>query len=707
MDSTDIKIARVKRRAKIGLLALIGVGLLLSICSLLLYRYTDWTLLLPEPREVNYTFRCDNRNIEYRNGGTWEDFIVKGVEISASSSDAKYEEYARWFVSISNMNANAVRVHTLMPPDFYRALYAHNEGGRSLWLIQGIELSDETFGEMTDLRSGNMVDLFYDEGRLVIDAVHGNKKTMGYELDVSDFTIAYIIGDHWDPDLVLYTDYVAKEIAGRYSGRYASVWSSADATATLLAEVFDDLFSYETKKYAQQHIMGLGNTQKTDLLFHDSSWATGLNENLAHVNTAHISKTDRVKTGVFAAYRIETGVMLNMSYDPAYTDYTDQNGRQSSLRYYLDALYNTYNQPLLISGTASAGRGVAGQDQIHGYDRGGIGESGQAEALCYLYEQALDAGFCGGTVGYYLDDPTRTAWNMEKVTRHNQRWLDVQDAEQCLGIVALEHAGTPVCTIDGDASEWRGKEVLVRSGGTLLQAAYDESYLYLHMKIPGYNPESDVVYVPLDITPLSGTSENPDQNLIFDRDMDFLLSINGKKRGKISVQEYYEPIEALYMQELEFAYWYVAPPERNSTKFLDVCQYVQPSLYPYAGDHVDAVMANAGLLHYGNGNPEAENYNSLADYCIAGQDIEVRIPWALLNFADPSRMQILGDFYTDGDAFLTIDAFYAGLNLFQDGSISSYPSAPLPLIGWEQVIWQERPRAAYSALQEMFRDIAS
>jgi hypothetical protein len=227
------------------------------------------------------------------------------------------------------------------------------------------------------------------------------------------------------------------------------------------------------------------------------------------------------------------------------------------------------------------------------------------------------------------------------------------------------------------------------------------------MKIPGYNPESDVVYVPLDITPLSGASENPDQKLTFDRDMDFLLSINGKKRGKISVQEYYEPIKALYMQELEYAYWYIAPPERSSTKFLDVCQYVQPSLYPYAGDDVDAVMANAGLLRYGNGNPEAENYDSLADYCITGQDIEVRIPWALLNFADPSRMEILGDFYTDGDAFLTIDSLYAGLNLFQDGSISSYPSAPFPLIGWEQVIWQERPRVAYSALQEMFRDIAS
>ncbi|MDO5112120.1 MAG: hypothetical protein Q4E65_07430 [Clostridia bacterium] len=703
MDATDERIRRAKKKALRGLIWLLCILAVLLVCAFLLHRYSSFTFLMPEPKSVSYAFRCDNRDIEYKNGEEWEPFIVRGVELANSQNGASYDTYARWLASIAAMNANAVRVHAVMPPDFYRALYELNQSGVTLWLLQGVELSDEVFAQMTDMRSGDMVGLLSKEGRLAIDAVHGNKREHGYAYDVSGYTMAYIIGDKWDPDLVLYTDQAASEIAGRFDGRYASVWDTGDPTVTLLAEVFDDLFSYETRKYAQQHIMGLGNTQKTDLLFHDTTWAVGLNENIVDVNTTHISPTARVQTGIFAALRVEPGVMQNLSFDPDYIEFTDAYGVHNPIRYYLDALYNGHRVPVMLGGvTMSASRGCAGLDALLGYDRGGVGETVQADGLSFVYTQAVNAGFCGGCAGYYLDDPHRTAWNMKLFTDHNGRWLDAQDAEQGLGIFALE-PDSPYL-IDGDPSEWKDVPPLVAKDGLMLQAAGDEKYLYLHVHIPNYDAQNDVFYIPFDVTPLSGAAEDRGQNLTYDRDMDFLLSVNGAKRAKLVVQSYYEPVEALYEQELEYEFWFVDPPDPHDDDFVSTQQYVRPALFPDGGGSVNAVLNDTGLLRCGNANPAAPDYDSRADYCVEGEDVELRIPWALLNFTDPSAGRIMGDIYTQGNHSITIDAIYMGFALYKNRAMQQFPSAALALPCYDTPAYRERTRAAYFALRDLFKE---
>ena len=37
---------------------------------------------------------------------------------------------------------------------------------------------------------------------------------------------------------------------------------------------------------------------------------------------------------------------------------------------------------------------------------------------------------------------------------------------------------------------------------------------------------------------------------------------------------------------------------------------------------------------------EAADYDSLADFCFGEDCVEIRIPWALLNFANPAEMLI-------------------------------------------------------------------
>ena len=68
-----------------------------------------------------------------------------------------------------------------------------------------------------------------------------------------------------------------------------------------------------------------------------------------------------------------------------------------------------------------------------------------------------------------------------------------------------------------------------------------------------------------------------------------------------------------------------------------------------------------GKLTYGNGNPNDPDYNSVSDFIINGDDLELRIPWGLLNFSNPSEMQVHDDYYENyGIVNLSIKEIYAG-----------------------------------------------
>ncbi|MFP3472391.1 hypothetical protein R0J90_20260, partial [Micrococcus sp. SIMBA_144] len=48
------------------------------------------------------------------------------------------EEYLRWFKQIGAMNANALRIYTIHPPEFYEAFYEYNQmADEPLYLFHG------------------------------------------------------------------------------------------------------------------------------------------------------------------------------------------------------------------------------------------------------------------------------------------------------------------------------------------------------------------------------------------------------------------------------------------------------------------------------------------------------------------------------------------------------------------------------------------
>lgn len=88
---------------------------------------------------------------------------------------------------------------------------------------------------------------------------------------------------------------------------------------------------------------------------------------------------------------------------------------------------------------------------------------------------------------------------------------------------------------------------------------------------------------------------------------------------------------------------------------------------------------------------------------INGDYVEVRLPWQLLNFSNPSEMQVHDDYYECyGVENLSIDEIYIGVGASDSGEKRISMKA-VELEGWgEKVTYHERLKKSYYALQELW-----
>lgn len=146
----------------------------------------------------------DNTFSVYENGA-WKNMFVKGMNIGTAIPgipEGSFPEdtaiYSEWLEKIGQMNANTIRVYTLMPSGFYRALdiYNTNHQDKPLYLLQNISPSSEP-------PSGDLLNQEYNAAykqaiQDTINAVHGNaklktKEGMNSDLYMNDVS-GYILG---------------------------------------------------------------------------------------------------------------------------------------------------------------------------------------------------------------------------------------------------------------------------------------------------------------------------------------------------------------------------------------------------------------------------------------------------------------------------------------------------------------------------------
>lgn len=706
----------MKRFLIICVFLLAAIGLFAFV-----FLYTSVSIPFLQPKlQVPIAF-TSHKDIYLNADGKPTPFEIKGVDIGAgipghfaTEFSIDYDTYLKWFSLIQEMNANVVRIYTISDPVLYQALYDYNTGrANPLYLIQGVWVDDSAMRSGKDAFDPAFIQVFQNDCRKAVDVIHGRRSIWyngryasgNYRYDVSKWTLGYIIGVEWETDVVLYTDDV-QESKSAFRGEYLYTDENATAFESMLARTGDELMRYETVKYGQQRLLAFSNWPETDPLNHEQ-WRWTQDTNLAHVDVEHIHATDAVFSGMFASYHVYPYFPPFLDFEKAYVNYKDTEGKSNPYLGYLTALNQHHSIPVVISefGLPSS-RGIARINQSMGMNQGHLSETEQAQQLPILYESIKKAGCAGGIVFEWQDEWFKRTWNtwpMVDLAR-NAFWSDYQTNEQSFGLITFDPGkDRSIVYVDGDLADWTDTQPLTQNGSLSLKMQYDEKYLYFLVEDDRLTQDSKL-YLPLDVTPLSGAYADSMHQLTFSRPTDFIICIDGKENSHVFVQEYYDCLYATQRREIWNEDAFLNPPASDSSEFHEILLFLRGKMLFQDGTVSEPWTFPTGKMTYGDGNPSDASFNSLADFCFGEHAVEIRLPWQLFNFSDPSTMMIHDDYYLNyGVKDRHINELYVGVMLQEGTKSSSTNFTRLGLSGWDNhPTWHTRMKASYYAMQAAF-----
>jgi hypothetical protein len=674
------------------------------------------TQIYKDEQSIQYMSKVDSEYFYIYKDNKWQKQFIKGVNMGAAKPGyfpgefgVTKEDYLRWFKYISDMNSNTIRVYTILKPDFYNALYEYNSGTNNpLYLIQGVWINEENIAKYKDVYNAEIENAFKSDIETTIDVLHGNKiikRNRGYaygiyEKDVSVYVLGYILGIEIDPDLVVTTNNNNKDKVN-YDGKYLY---SKDASPfeNFLCESGDLCIDYETKNYSMQRPVSFTNWVTTDMLSHPNEPFP--DEDLVSVNMEHIKKKDSFKAGLFASYHIYPYYPDLMNYQKEYANFKDENGKINTYKAYLNDLKKEHSMPIIVAEFGiPASRGNAHENIHMGFNQGNVTESEQGEMDAFMLKDIYEEGYAGALVFAFQDEWFKRTWNTMELDLPERRafWNDQQTNEQHFGLLAFDPGDKEsTCYVDGNISDWEDSIPIYKNNETQLYMKSDEAYVYFMVKDTKFNFDKDRLIIPIDTIQNQGNLNYNGVN--FNKAADFVVSINGKEKSQILVDPYYDSFQYIYGEKFNMISKVKEYELKNSGKFMPMYLCLNKAFY-LPEDKVDMPFSKyeTGKLTFGDSNPKSSDYNSLADFYVKDNTVEIRIPWQLLNAMDPSTKMFMNDLHIDGIKPMKIEGLSAGAGVLEKRG-SNIEMNMYSLKEWENPIYHERLKPSYFILKEAF-----
>lgn len=662
-------------------------------------------------------FSARGENFYYSaNGGAPAPLFIKGINIGPTLPDTPldypsipYEVCWDWFADIKNMNANAVKVFTVMNPDFYRALYDFNVAEGELFLMQGVPVNEDVLAEMEHAfdKDGALAQSMDASSRFAVDAVHGNThcEVRGeYAANVSSLTIGYILGLEWDANFVSLTN----EIAGKeaFTGDYLYT-SAAEPFENFLAAAGDALIRHEYDNYGQQRPIAFLNYATTDVLTHEDEPVPY--DDMAAINTENILAGQAYTAGMFAAVDVYPYYPEFMNVTRPYLKAED-GGSINTFKAYLRELKAHYSMPVVVAEFGlPTSRGMA-HESVMGYNQGRISERDQGRYLLSMMQDIYGLDYAGGFIFIWQDEWFKRTWNIYNAPELPVRFLNVQSAEQRFGIAAYEPGDADMASYpDGSTDEWSQADIVMRDEKLTLYARQDEAFLYLMIDTGGaFTPGEDTLYIALSTTGGRGLDFSTRHGLEFSVPADFVLEIKGRDDTRLTVAS----TNDLFYYNSAYV-WGSEPPvpayeAKDSGSFNNIELLLSHSFkVPYEQEARPYTSYETGLLKYGNANPTSAEYDSLADFYEKDGIVELRLPFNLINIADPSARLAIGNFYEQGGIVpFEVSSFYLGavLNADENALAELYP---YELRSYAYPSYHKRLKESYEILKNGLVDISS
>ncbi len=715
------------------------------------------------PASLQVVARTRGTRFEIREGNSWKQFYIQGVNFGVALPGRYPSEfppdstrYAGWLDTLAAMHANTIRLYTILPPAFYRALRGWNSTNprRAIWLLHGVwtELPPNDDFDDAAWKGG-----FQTEMRRVVDVVHGaatippapGHAAGSYDADVSRWTLGYIIGREWEPFAVKAFD--ATKPRGNYAGRFLEV-RTGPAMDLWMARQCDFMLSYEADTYNALRPIAYTNWPTLDPLKHpteagtseEAAWrhrsgrpseskkmeyendAIGLDANLTRPTPAN-------PAGWFASYHAYPYYPDFMMLDPGYRSARSTEGPSSYFGYLQDLVRYHRGVPTLISeyGVPSS-RGTAHQHP-RGWSHGGHDELQMASTDARLTRDIREAGAAGAIVFAWLDEWFKKNWiviDYEIPLDNTRRWHNVMDAEQNYGIMGMYAGdGRSRPRLGGDVELWKRLPAVQRAGDPsssglrVIRMGFDESYYYVAVELTRgpFGWDSLGIQLALDThQPRVGQHRLPRTGVESEVGFEFLLDLLRPDSARMAVIPEYNRhdarIEAATGDDRgRFSRRPVVTRDRSDGRFDSLLVITNRARFGRDGTFFPAQAYDRGRLVYGT-----ESASTRSDWYFderAGL-LQLRLPWDLLNVTDPSSRTLLVDTLTRGE-FGTAPAadFHVGVVLYRKGVrprvVTTLPRidrgawrsdafVPWRWDGWTEPRYHSRLKPVYDSLKALW-----
>ncbi|MFR8870718.1 hypothetical protein [Paraclostridium sordellii] len=666
------------------------------------------------PKDGTYFTKTKGKDIYIVKNDKWEKLEIVGVGLDSTKPGAfpsenlvSEEDYLRWIKDIYDMGANCIKVSNLMGANFYKALDKFNKDKKNpIYLMQGIYFDEKLLKNGKDPQGSKASSAFKDNIKLVIDSVHGNPYNKEkpdilqvYKTDISKYVIGYSLGIQFAKHDLIYTEIMNNKKP--YDGKYMYTDKNSSSFESYLAKMGDYAVDYEFSTYKKQSLISFIGTSA----HHIASSVENPNKKniLSSKDTNEEFKNFIDVEDIKAKRGLKTGIVASYNIYPSYTELKEYDG---NIGKYFEDINKHYSIPVII-GEIGVPSSRSGGDFNENTDKGYITEQEQGKALVDIYKAVKKSKLAGCFIFEFQDSWYSSSWNTKdnKILDRSAYWSDAQTYSQSFGLMTFEPGRLKVTPYPDDKlDEWSEKNVISKDKDYSLSMQSDEKYLYFMIKSSDKTSlKKDDIYIDLDTTPKSGSKKSTQYGLQFDNPVDFIIKINDQGNSMVMAQEYYNGFDFYENKSLYEKRPDLIKHTPDMDYFSPIYIETRPKMFIKSqGETKEKVTYETGKLTKGNSNPESKDFNSAADYYMGNDYVEVRIPWALLNFMDPSTKQIADDFYENFKTKpMKINDINVGVTIKENEKvITRIKSTTYKLNGWSVPKYHERLKKSYYILKE-------
>jgi len=648
----------------------------------------------------------------------WETLFLKGVNLGvampgkyATEFTLSFDEYLNWFNLIGKMNANVIRIYTVLPPEFYEAFSYYNlhNNDKKLYLLQGVWIEEPEESNYYHVRTQRE---FQKEIIDVLDVIHGNAvieprpghASGTYASNISTYVIGIILGREWEPKAVSHTNLV--NASHHYTGEFISV-NNATAMEVWLAQMMNFTVLYETQSYAAQRPVSFVNWLTLDPMYHTTEFIENkkikeYDNDQESIDLRKFNASELFAPGIFASYHVYPYYPDFIYLQKNYADAKNRYGQKDNFKGYLEDLKTHHpGIPLVIAEYGLPSSRGNSHYTPDGFNQGGLNEKEQTERSELLTYDIADTHCAGAIFFEWIDEWFKFNWlvmDFEQPMERRMFWHNMENPEKNFGIMAIESKSK---ILDGKLEDW--KNITGDRNKTFIACDADASYFYIVAHLPDFDFSKNKFHIALD----TYDKKKGDHRLPFLKDeiangIEFLLDFNDTTNAKILVDDQYSVYTDIYNAPVPI----YGSKENNNGKFIEELLLANRGKITLLGDTIKPVVHNRSHLIFGN-NSQPEYSNADWFWNNSTKNLEIRLTWHLINVSDPSGRSVLDDQkgtpdieYTQTPG-ITLLAYETTKNEKVLNELTQfYTWEP-----WEKPSYQARLKPVYYGLQKCFENL--